>query len=248
MNLIAAFLLGLAGSLHCAAMCGPLILAVQAARASTSQARGFLSPTLAYHFGRLLTYISIGALAGLLGAAVAMAGFQRWLSLAAGGVILLGTLAPWRAQFAGRAVSVVKAKFAVLLRRRSASVTILLGALNGLLPCGLVYVAAAAAAAAGSASGGAVTMAAFGAGTIPILASLGFAGGALRRARPAKLQRFVRLGGALAALLLIVRGLGLGLPYISPRYAPGRVLPCCHPVVAPPGLDGESRGPTRIGF
>ena len=103
MNLLAAFFLGLAGSLHCAAMCGPLVLAVNAARRQdpASPRADFAAETLstifAYHGGRLVTYGILGAVSGLIGAAIVFAGFQRWISIAAGCLILLGALTSFRA-------------------------------------------------------------------------------------------------------------------------------------------------------
>ena len=171
MNFLAAFLLGLAGSLHCAAMCGPLVLAVNAGRRPL------------HHFaclgGRLVTYMFLGALSGLIGAAIVFAGLQRWLSIAAGSLVLLASLASFRGPWgglAGKVVSAARAKFGRLLRDRTLGAAALLGGLNGLLPCGLVYVACAAAAAAGSLNGGVGVMLAFGLGTAPMLLSIGLAG------------------------------------------------------------------------
>lgn len=90
MNLVAAFFLGLAGSLHCAAMCGPLLLAVNAAG---GQKPGGILYNFTCHTGRLVTYSLLGAVSGLIGAAIVFAGLQRWLSIAAGSLILLGASA-----------------------------------------------------------------------------------------------------------------------------------------------------------
>jgi len=237
-NLLAAFLLGLAGSLHCAAMCGPLILAVTAARrrsapgaAPGSGQRDLLHP-LAYHGGRLLTYAVLGAISGLIGAAVIFAGFQRWLSLAAGGLIVIGAFTTFRGKWTGlpaKFVLAAKTKFGALLQNRALGASALLGGLNGLLPCGLVYVACAAAATAGGVAGGMATMLAFGLGTAPMLLGLGFAGRAIRWANPLHWRRLVLAGTTTVGLLLIVRGLDLGIPYLSPAYTGGYTPVCvCH--------------------
>jgi hypothetical protein len=141
-NLAAAFLLGLAGSFHCAVMCGPLVLAVQ-----TSRGRGRFG-NLAYHGGRIATYAVLGAVSGLIGAAIAFAGFQRWISIAAGFLVLLASLTSFTARmngWIGKTVLAVKARFGLLLHNQSWGASVLLGGLNGLLPCGLVYVACATA-------------------------------------------------------------------------------------------------------
>ena len=237
MNFLAAFLLGLAGSLHCAAMCGPLLLAVGAARRHSGRpaARfpgGGLFYSAAYHGGRLVTYSVLGAVSGLIGAAVVFAGFQRWISIVAGGLILLGAFASFRARWnglAGRAVSVVKTTFGLLLRTPGLGAAALLGGLNGLLPCGLVYVACAAAAAAGSVRGGVAAMRAFGRGTVPMLLSIGFAGKAFGWVNPPRMRRVVLVCVTAAGVLLILRGLSLGIPYVSPQFSDGQGPACnCH--------------------
>jgi hypothetical protein len=229
MNLAAAFLLGLLGSLHCAAMCGPLLLAVNAAR---GQKPGGIFYNFTYHAGRIFTYGVLGAVSGLIGAAIVFAGLQRWLSIAAGSLILLGALGSLRARWSGipgKIVSAIKTRFGRSLGDRTFSAAALLGGLNGLLPCGLVYIACAAAAAAGSVSAGVATMLAFGLGTAPMLLSIGLLGKAIRWGNPMYLRRVVVAGVTLAGVLLIVRGLSLGIPYLSPHFSGGQGPACaCH--------------------
>jgi sulfite exporter TauE/SafE len=237
-NWLAAFILGLAGSLHCAAMCGPLLLAVGAARRreAAQGPAGFDSGEIlhgvAYHGGRLFTYVCLGAISGLIGAAFVFAGFQRWISIAAGGLILLGVLTSWRTRWsglAGRAGSAVKSQFGRLFRHRNAGAGALLGALNGLLPCGLVYAACAAAAATGTVRAGAAAMLAFGAGTLPMMLSISLAGRAVGWVNPLRLKRVVLACATTVGVLLIVRGLALGIPYLSPHYLDGQGPTCdCH--------------------
>ena len=236
MNLSAAFFLGLAGSLHCAAMCGPLVLAVNSVRRQdpanpAALGRTDILHTLAYHSGRLVTYGILGAISGLIGAAIVFAGFQRWISIGAGCLILLGTLASFRARgggISGRLVSAVKTWFGPLLRKRTLGAAALLGGLNGLLPCGLVYIACAAAAGTGGIGGGVETMLAFGLGTAPMLLSIGLAGKAVRWSNPLRLRRVVLACVSLVGVLLIVRGLSLGIPYVSPHFSNGEGPACCH--------------------
>src|SRR5215212_611248 len=83
------FLLGLVGSLHCAAMCGPLVVAVSNAGGTRLP---FGTSRLVYNSGRIATYAAIGLLFGAVGKTFALAGVQRWLSLGAGAAILLGLL------------------------------------------------------------------------------------------------------------------------------------------------------------
>ena len=168
-----AFILGLAGSLHCAAMCGPLALLVPVTGLRASQR---VLSRVTYNIGRLLTYAVLGGLFGLFGRAFAIAGLQRWLSLAAGSLNIIGLIISVRPVLAGpltHFVQWVKASFSSLSSRRTLLSIGTLGALNGLLPCGLVYVACAGSAAAGDALSGVGYMLAFGIGTVPMLLVIG---------------------------------------------------------------------------
>lgn len=220
-----AFLLALVGSLHCAGMCGPLVLAVPPAGDSRS---GLLLSRLVYHLGRIATYCAIGALFGLAGETLALAGFQRWLSISTGALLLaglaLGQISLGRP--VTRLVGGIKTLFGRLLHRRSWPAQFALGATNGLLPCGLVYVAAAAAAATGGVGTATLFMAFFGLGTLPIFLLLPLIG------RPFALRfntrRLIPFSVALVAVLLILRGLSLGIPYLSPNLAGTPAEALCH--------------------
>jgi hypothetical protein len=222
-----AFMLGLAGSLHCAGMCGPLAMALPHPGGGVA---GFLASRLAYNLGRLATYTVLGAVFGLLGKSLALAGIQRWLSVGAGSLILLGLLFSARLG-AGtpvvRAVLRLKASFGRLLQRRTLSSLGLLGLLNGLLPCGLVYAACAGATATGSLLGAMAYMALFGCGTLPLMLGIGLSGHALSAAIRFRLQQLVPASLAVVAVLLILRGLSLGIPYVSPVLAADDPA-CCH--------------------
>jgi sulfite exporter TauE/SafE len=169
----------------------------------------------------------LGGLFGLFGHAFAIAGLQRWFSIAAGAVVLIAVALSFKSHTAGffpRGIMLIKSKFSSLLGKRTLISIAGLGALNGLLPCGLVYVACAAAAATGTALTGATYMVVFGLGTTPTLMALALGGGSLRL-NPFKVKRLVPIAAVIAGLLLIVRGLGLGIPYASP--APAGHCPAC---------------------
>jgi uncharacterized protein len=219
-----AFVLGLFGSLHCAVMCGPLVLAVTSARGPRLP---FAATRLLYNAGRITTYCAIGALFGIVGKTLALAGLQRWLSLIAGGAMLLGLLLSSRAAFkspVARLVIKLKTGFSHLLHQRTLGAQFALGAINGLLPCGLVYIAAAGAAATGHPLTGALHMAVFGLGTLPIMLAFGLAG--RRISRIAGLQKLVPASVVLIAVLLLLRGMELGIPYLSPAVEQG--VTACH--------------------
>lgn len=226
MMLWTAFLLGLAGSLHCAGMCGPLVMALPGlglagagGHDATRPRRGGWLGRAVYHAGRIGTYACLGVLFGFIGQSAVWAGFQRWISLAAGAAILLGLLVSRRLPLglpAVRLVSKLKPWFGPLLGRSSPGSLFCAGLLNGLLPCGLVYAACAGATAAGSVGEGVLFMAAFGLGTVPLMFSLGWLGARFQSALRFRLQRWVPASLVLVALLLVMRGLTLGIPYLSP--------------------------------
>lgn len=217
MQLWTAFLLGFVGSAHCAGMCGPLALALP----HWGRGQGsFLVGRLLYNFGRIITYAGMGAIFGLLGQGVAMAGLQRWVSLTLGVVILAGVVVAPR--FANRVpvtrgVNWLKAALGTMLQRRAMPAMFGIGLLNGLLPCGLVYVACAAATATGEVLSGMRYMIAFGLGTVPMLLAISLLGTKLQFALRFKVQRLIPASLILVGMLLLLRGMALGIPYVSPK-------------------------------
>jgi sulfite exporter TauE/SafE len=226
MILWTALLLGLVGSLHCAGMCGPLVLALPATGGSRAT---FILGRVAYNLGRLFTYCLLGAAFGFVGRTLALAGLQRWVSVGAGSAMLIGLLLSSRFAIGSplaRGVTWVKSGLGALLRRRSLPSILALGAMNGLLPCGLVYAACAGAVATGGFLSGAAYMAAFGFGTVPMMLGLGLIGQRLQLILRFKLQRLTPACLGLVAVLLILRGMSLGIPYVSPDLLDERAT--CH--------------------
>jgi len=220
-----AFILGLFGSLHCAGMCGPLALALPGAGASMT---GFAASRLAYNLGRIMTYGLLGLLFGVVGKTLFLAGIQRWASMALGGALLVGLFASRRLalwQPVTRFVQQLKSRMSTLLRRRSMASLTLLGMLNGLLPCGLVYVAGAGATATGGIVSSLIYMAAFGAGTVPMMLAIGLSGKLVPQPLRLKLVKAIPVSVFLLAMLLILRGMSLGIPYLSPILSGDA---CCH--------------------
>src|SRR5262249_30148453 len=120
----------------------------------------------------------------------------------------------------------LKFRMSSLLRRRSFATLFLLGLLNGLLPCGLVYVACAGATATGSLVSGAICMSAFGFGTVPMMLGIGLSGRLMPAVLRLQLRKAIPVSVFLLASVLILRGLGLGIPYISPDLS--LTTSCCH--------------------
>ncbi|WP_439579737.1 urease accessory protein UreH domain-containing protein [Elioraea sp.] len=210
----ALFVAGLAGgATHCTGMCGPFVVAQVtsglAARPTLSRlSAGALAP---YHLGRAVTYVGLGAAAGLVsGAIVHGAGFRPVLAalLALGAVLMLAQAVAQLAALlpaapAGLADRVARAAGPLLADPRGGR-RFLLGLVLGFLPCGLLYGAIAAAGATGSALGGALAMAAFATGTVPALFGVGLAGAFFGR-------RFLPAARAIAAPMLVVNAAVLGV-------------------------------------
>lgn len=207
---LSVFVAALLGSVHCAAMCGSFACLASGGDA-THGARAVRS-TAAYNAGRLLSYGALGAIAGTAGAGLdragAVAGFARPATIAAGTLLilwglatLLGTLGvrvPALAVPPSLATRVARALRAVQERPPVAR-GLAIGALSAALPCGWLYAFVATSAAAGSAGGGALVMAAFWIGTLPMMAAIGL--GAQRLLGPAR-----RRLPALTAVVLVVLG------------------------------------------
>lgn len=228
MELWTAFLLGFAGSAHCAGMCGPLALALPVVGTGPW---GHGLSRLAYNAGRVATYAALGVVFGLIGRTLAVAGLQRWVSIGAGAVLLLAVAVPrWRLIGNSLVLPVgwLKGALGALLRRRGVGSLFLLGLLNGLLPCGLVYVACAAAAATGALLTAVEYMAVFGLGTTPMMLALSLAGTLIQPSMRLRFQRLVPVSLALVGVLLVLRGLGLGIPYVSPNLTGSGGPACCH--------------------
>ena len=229
MELWTAFLLGLTGSLHCAGMCGPLALALP--RVAGSRWAHVVS-RLAYNAGRVVTYAALGFVFGLIGKSLAMAGVQRWVSIGLGVVLLAAVLVSRAEVFrlpAAWTSGWLKPALGRQLRRRGVGSLAVLGLLNGLLPCGLVYVACAGAAAMGTVQGAVEYMIVFGLGTVPMMLGLALSGTAIQAGLRLRLQKAIPFCLGLVAVLLILRGLSLGIPYVSPDLskAAGKGA-CCH--------------------
>ena len=229
MELWTALILGLVGSLHCAGMCGPLALALPV---NGNSAGKFLLGRVAYNGGRILTYSTLGAVCGLIGLGFNLAGLQRWISLTTGVLVLVALAASRRTAFRSvpiQSVNWLKSALGGLLRRHSLGSLALLGMLNGLLPCGLVYAACAGAAASGGFRTGVEYMALFGFGTLPMMLGLSLAGRRLGTLLQFRYQKVLPVCHLAVGLLLVFRGLSLGIPWISPDLsAMASGGPLCH--------------------
>jgi hypothetical protein len=220
MFFLAALSLGFLGSFHCVGMCGPIALTIPVKR--TSQLSIFTG-SLIYNAGRVVTYAVIGTLFGLLGQGFVMAGWQSFLSLTLGTLILILLIFP-KIKFINQSngflmmlLGKIKSNISQLFGQNTKEALFFIGVLNGLLPCGLVYLGIAGSIATGNAFSGTLFMVGFGLGTIPAMMTLT----AIRDFISIKFRENVRKAVpvfvGIMALLLILRGLNLGIPYVSPE-------------------------------
>lgn len=217
-----ALLAGMAGSLHCAGMCGPLVLAMPLGRGNAS----IWADTLLYHGARITAYALIGALFGLFGAGLGLAGFQQTVSIVAGIFMLLffaGLILPrlkthFKIPMLEKAEThLIKLSSRLLKGNQTPVKTAGLGFLNGLLPCGLVYMAIAGALAQQDTAKGAIFMALFGLGTFPAMAAISILKTRVNLRGNAVFRYASPLMVLLLGVLFVVRGMNLGVPYLSPK-------------------------------
>lgn len=216
-----AFMIGIVGSFHCVGMCGPLAFALPL---SNNSIAAKLTGSFLYNAGRIVTYSLLGLIFGLIGQTAALFGFQQWLSIGAGSVILLFILMPKKYKMQNIAANYTNGSFgrlrsalAALFTQKNNKSLFVIGLLNGLLPCGLVYMAVAGAIGTGDAPGSVLFMAAFGLGTLPVMWSVAFFGNYVGVSLRQKIRKAYPYMMALMACLLIIRGMGLGIPYVSPQ-------------------------------
>ncbi len=237
MEIWSAFIFGLLGSFHCVGMCGPIVLALPVNK--TSKWKFFFS-RLVYNLGRVVTYAIMGFIIGSIGEQFSLAGYQNVLSISMGVLILIMVLVPtgffnklFPFQIFTSFSTTVKKYWSILFKNSSIASLFLIGILNGLLPCGFVYIALAGVASTGSMLNGSLYMALFGLGTLPILLVLSFATGLLTAKVKTTFSKLIPVGGVIIALLIILRGMSLGIPYISPKIvveqSGEQKVECCHP-------------------
>ncbi len=217
---ISALTLGLLGSFHCVGMCGPIALAIPL-KTDSWLARIFGG--VLYNLGRAVTYAVMGAVFGLLGRGLVMSGFQQWISVIMGAIMILSVITPsiYKNRFNADKgvfsfVGKVKMSLGKLFAIRSYGALLMIGLLNGLLPCGLVYFAIAGAIATGSSISGSLFMFIFGLGTLPMLLAISLIGNMITLELRKKITKLIPYAIVFIGVLFILRGLSLGIPYLSP--------------------------------
>lgn len=218
--ILSAIILGLMGSLHCVGMCGPIAFMLPVDQSNNYKKFGQI---FIYHFGRLMAYGIIGLVFGFLGKGLSIFGAQQKLSIVIGITMILVVLIPYKSfnkynlsKPIYKVISKVKNQLGKELKKKSPDTFLTIGFLNGFLPCGLVYMALFGAIAMGNAIQGSLYMMLFGLGTIPLMTTAIYFSGLLKGGIRQKVQKAIPVFVVVIGLLFILRGLGLGIPYVSP--------------------------------
>lgn len=231
--LIAAISLGLVSSFHCLGMCGPIAFILPVGKRSKL---GKIMGLLAYNFGRIITYTFLGMLIGLFGEGLRFAGVSQTISIVLGVGLLLYVLLSKKfiklnfyQRYFFKFNNVIKAKLSGMLKKQSNGALFITGLLNGLIPCGVVFIALQAALLQSSLANSMLFMLVFGLGTIPMMFSISYLSNSFSSVLKLKINKVMPVLTIVVALLLIVRGLNLDIPYISPSYnAQQNEMSCCH--------------------
>jgi len=219
--LLSALVLGFLGSLHCLGMCGPIAFMLPLDSKNTWRKGLQLS---LYHLGRLTSYALMGLAFCLVGKSLQLFGVQQKLSIGIGVVMILVVLVPSR--YLGRLsltrpvyawVGKVKSGLGAALKKRTPDTFLTIGFLNGFLPCGLVYISLFGAIAMNNPWQGSLYMLLFGLGTVPLMTSVVYVGGLFGRKARNGIRKLVPVFVVIIGCLFILRGLGLGIPYVSPK-------------------------------
>jgi uncharacterized protein len=232
-SVAAGFTIGILGSFHCIGMCGPIALSLPVYALPKWQRMFYI---LLYNAGRMSAYALMGALFGLLGKQFFIGGYQQFLSVGLGILILFflffSKYLDGNKSYISTFTNFIKRSLGNLLKNEKQFYTyILIGFLNGFLPCGLVYVAIAGAVATGDVLHSALFMAAFGLGTFPVMVTVTVLGNFISMQWRNQMRKAVPIFVGAMAVLLILRGLNLGIPYISPAIEnthTGTEAECCH--------------------
>ena len=214
-----ALLLGFAGSLHCLGMCGPIAFAIRVDRRNKMK---MILQNLTYQIGRITSYCFLGLLFGSISYGISLAGFQKGISIALGITMILSVFLSKKILNKIRIkpydIFLIKMKNSIgkYIKKKGFYSLFITGIFNGLLPCGLVYIAIGASLASGSSLKGGIFMFFFGLGTIPLMFSTVLLGNFIGQSIKESILGFIPLVIFSLGFLLIIRGLNLNIPYLSP--------------------------------
>lgn len=214
-------------------MCGPIAFILPVKNKTTL---GKITGLLSYNFGRVFTYSLLGLLIGIFGEGLRLVGVSQVVSIALGAVLIIYVIVSKKYininihnKYYIKFNSAVKAKLSGLLKKQSNASLFFTGLLNGFIPCGVVFIAMQAALIQNSLLNSILFMAVFGIGTIPMMFGLSMLSNSFPKKISIKINKVMPFLTVIVALLLIVRGMNLNIPYISPSYnVEQHEMACCH--------------------
>ena len=218
--IFAGFVLGIITSFHCAGMCGPIALALPVSGNTTGRK---IFSGIIYNLGRTLTYVIAGVIFGLAGQSFNMLGFQQWVSIISGSLMILFGILPilFNANIESGLAKIsftrfIRNSFQRMFAKGTLISLFIIGILNGLLPCGPLYSALIAATGTGSVIQSGLFMFLFGLGTIPVIFVVTLAGTYLNQNIRKKAKTILPIFVIILGILFILRGAYLGIPFLSP--------------------------------
>jgi sulfite exporter TauE/SafE len=212
-----AFFIGLFGSIHCIGMCGPLAFAIPV------KGRVFwllLWEKLVYNLGRIISYSALGLVTGLIGKQLWLAGLQQGISILSGVLIILAAssrllkISVSKGNWIAKLTLPVNRLLGYAFRHKAGH--LLIGLLNGFLPCGFVYIALVGAVNTSSVVSSVQYMAWFGAGTLPLMLIATVGSGFINTGVRKKINRVVPYFMLCLGIWFLLRGMALNIPYLSP--------------------------------
>lgn len=218
--LFTGFIFGLISSLHCIGMCGPIAMMLPVDH--NNPTRKALQ-VMTYHIGRLTAYALLGLAFGMLGKGLYLAGLQQQVSIGVGIMMIVIAVVPERifakynfSKPVYKLISNLKSILGKQFKKKSFDALFTIGFLNGLLPCGLVYAALFGAIAMQNVALGMTYMILYGLGTVPMMSLIVYTSGLLSMPMRNKLQKGIPVVMVCLGVLFIIRGMGLGIPFLSP--------------------------------
>ncbi len=225
--LIAAFTLGIASSAHCLVMCGPISLALY----QDNNRRQTMRTFPLYHLGRVLTYMMLGLLFAYFGTRLYIFNYQQQFSIVFGVLLITYAISPRvfkRMRLSGwwakKIYPIWTTLASGLFMKKDPRSRFLLGMMNGLLPCGIVYVALAGALGTATFVQGAWYMLAFGIGTFPVFTALIFSRQWAQLLSGRTFKQLIPVVMSAVGILLIVRGANLDLGHFSPNMMANQIF------------------------
>lgn len=218
--LIGSFIIGLSSNLHCLGMCGPIASSLPLNRKNNFT---ILEGLFEYTFGRLFTYAILGAIIGSIGFSLSTFNFLQVLSILSGIFLIFYAwnkkfrLIQLNTPFQQKWTSILQKFLGKTIRSTSPFKLIFLGGINGLLPCGMVFIALMNASITGDIWFSAIAMFVFGIGTLPAMFGVAFFMHKINWKASRKFSKLVPYLLTLVGLMIILRGMNLGIPYISPK-------------------------------